>query len=189
MGGIDELLGTLKGFQWMPLPKGDRIALVTYSGAQAIMSIDAATQQGLRIARFTAGTQEKLSRVIATPSKAKNPIDIFPDMMVHGFEKISVETVKALLEDDGVHAIFFISFAVEGDQQYRAVVDLVREKRTKPVFFSLLGRKEDVDACRQLIEKNRIPFYLFPDMGVRVLAHMWRYARLREARDALPSRA
>ena len=176
MGGIDELIGTLKGFQWMPLPKGDRIALVTYSGAQAIMSIDVAMQQDLRIARFTDETQEKLAKVIATPAKSRNPIDIFPDMMVHGFEKISVETVKALLEDDGVHAIFFISFAIEETEQYKALVDLIQEKRTKPVFVSLLGRKEDVESCKQLIEANRIPFYLFPDMGVRVLAHMWRYA-------------
>ena len=97
-------------------------------------------------------------------------------MMVHGFEKISLETVRALLEDDGVHAIFFISFAIEEKEQYKAVVDLVRENRTKPVFFSLLGRKEDVESCKQFIEANRIPFYLFPDMGVRVMSHMWRYA-------------
>ena len=104
-------------------------------------------------------------------------------MMVHGFEKISVETVKALLEDDGVHGIFFISFAIDGNEQYRAVVDLIQERRTKPVFFSLLGRKEDVESCKQLIEANRIPFYLFPDTGVRVLAHMRRYALIGERRN------
>jgi acyl-CoA synthetase (NDP forming) len=189
MGGIDELVATLKGFQWMPLPKGDRIALVTYSGAQAIMSIDVAMQKSLRIAQFARETQERLSQVIATPAKARNPIDIFPDMMVHGFDKMSVETVRALLEDDGVHAIFFISFAIDGNDAYRAVVDLIQQKRTKPVFFSLLGRENDVESCKQLLEKNRIPFYLFPDMGVRVVAHMWRYARARQAREAVPALA
>ncbi len=186
MSGIDELVATLKGFQWMPLPRGERVALITYSGAQAIMSIDTAMQHGLRIARFAEPTRKKLAEVIASPAKAQNPIDIFPDMMVHGFEKISLETVRALLEDDGVHAVFFISFAVEGNEPYRAVAELVRQKRTKPVFFSLLGRKDDVESCKGLIEGNRIPFYLFPDMGVRVLAHMWRYARLREARKVAP---
>ncbi len=185
MGGIDELIGTLKGFQWMPLPKGERIALVTYSGAQAIMSIDVAVQESLRVARFAKETQEKLARVIATAPKAQNPIDIFPDMMVHGFEKISLEALEALLEDDGVHAIFFISFAIGGSEAYRPVVDLIQQKRTKPVFFSLLGKKMDVEASRELLEANRIPFYLFPDSGVRVVANMWRYAKFREARRSL----
>ncbi len=180
MGGIDELIGTLKGFQWMPLPKGNRIALITYSGAQAIMSIDEAMRQGLRVARFGGETQQKLSRVIATSAKARNPIDIFPDMMVHGFDKISLDTVRALLEDDDVDAVFFISFAIDGNEQYKPVVDLIQQRRSKPVFFSLLGRKEDVESCQQLLEANRIPFYLFPDAGVRVLSHMHRYAQIVE---------
>jgi acyl-CoA synthetase (NDP forming) len=107
-------------------------------------------------------------------------------MMVHGFEKISLDTINALLEDDGVHAVLFISFAIGGSATYRAVVDLIQEKRTKPVFFSLLGKKKDVEDCRQLLEENRIPFYLFPEMGIRVLAHMWRYARARDARTTSP---
>jgi acyl-CoA synthetase (NDP forming) len=47
----------------------------------------------------------------------------------------------------------------------------------KPVFFSLLGSKEDVESCRAFLEGHQMPFFLFPEMGVRVMAHMWRYAR------------
>ena len=105
MRGIDELIGTLMGFQYMPLPLGERIAVVTYSGAQAIMSIDAATEEGLGLAHFTKETQERLAEVIATPSKTQNPVDIFPDMMTQGFKKTTTEILRALLEDDGVHGI------------------------------------------------------------------------------------
>ena len=182
MAGIDELIGTLKGFLWMPLPKGDRVAMVTYSGAQAIMSIDKAMELGLAMAGFAPETQEKLSTVIATPSKALNPVDLFPDMMVHGFEKTSIEILKALLEDDGVHGVFFISFAFWGTAPYQPIVELLQGQRKKPVFFALLGPKEDVEACQELLEESRIPCYLFPEMGVRAFSHMWRYAsRQRES--------
>jgi acyl-CoA synthetase (NDP forming) len=176
VGGIDELMALLYGFQWMPLPRGDRIALVTYSGAQAIMSIDAAADAGLGVARLTEKTRERLSRVIATPSKARNPVDIFPDMMVHGFEKTATEILRALFEDDGVHGIIFISFAVFGADPYRPLVEMIQEHRSKPVFFSLLGVKEEIEACRAFLEENQIPCYPFPEMAVRVLAHMRRYA-------------
>ena len=49
---IDEMLATFMGFQWAPLPSGNRIAIVTFSGAQAIMSIDRAAEVGLELARF-----------------------------------------------------------------------------------------------------------------------------------------
>ena len=91
MAGVEELVETLLGFRCMPLPKGDKIAFITFSGAQAIMSIDAATDQGLGLASFAEETQERIAKVIATPSKAYNPVDIFPDMLAHGFEKTTIE--------------------------------------------------------------------------------------------------
>ena len=177
MGNIDELIGTLMGFQFMPLPRGDQIAFVTYSGAQAIMSIDAAIDSGLGLAHFSKETQKRLARVIATPSKAQNPVDIFPDMMVHGFEKTATEILCALLEDDGVHGIVFISFATFGTDPYRPLVDVVKKHPVKPVFFSVLGDKDELESCREFLEKHQIPSYLFPEMAVRVFAHMLQYAR------------
>jgi acyl-CoA synthetase (NDP forming) len=177
---IDEFINTLKGFLNMPLPRGGRIALVTYSGAQAIMSIDAAIEEGLEVAHFGEDTRQKIARVIATPSKAQNPVDLFPDMLSHGFEKTAMEVLQALLEDDGVDAIIFISFAIFGAEPYRPIVDLLQGRCTKPVFFSLLGTKKDIEVSRSFLEEHHIPCLDFPEMAVRVLARMRKYARMRE---------
>ncbi|MEJ5375725.1 MAG: CoA-binding protein [bacterium] len=178
---IEELISSLKGFLSMPLPKGDKIALVTYSGAQAILSIDQAARQGLQVARFSESTLLRLSQVIATAAKAANPVDLFPDMMVHGFERTSTTILEALLEDDGVHSVVFISFAVEGPESYGPLVELIRERNTKPVFFSLLGAKEHLEACRDFLEGHGIPCFAYPETAVKVISHMLRYASLREA--------
>ncbi|MBI5549984.1 MAG: CoA-binding protein, partial [Desulfobacterales bacterium] len=108
---IDEMLSLFMGFQWAPLPRGNRIALVTFSGAQAIMSIDRASELDLTLSRFKAETMDRLAAVIATASKRKNPVDTYPDMNVHGFEKTSLSILEALFDDDGVDGILFISFA------------------------------------------------------------------------------
>jgi acyl-CoA synthetase (NDP forming) len=180
MSGIDDFIRTLKGFLNMPIPQGGRLAFITYTGAQAIMSIDAAIDHGLQVARLEDVTREKISRVIATPSKARNPIDVFPDILTHGFEKTTTEILKALLEDNGVDGIIWISFAIGGVEMYRPAVDLLLEQRTKPVFFSLLGAKKDLDACRAFLEENRLPCYDFPEHAVRVFAQMWKYGKIRK---------
>ena len=181
LSGIDEFIHTLKGFLNMPLPRGGRIALVTFSGAQAIMSIDASVEEGLKMAHFSEATRENLSRVIATSSKVRNPVDIFPDVLAHGYEKTTTAILQALLQDNGVDGIIFISFANSGPEPYKAVVDLIQRDRSKPVFFSLLGAKKDVEVSRVFLEENRIPCYDFPEMAVRVLARMWRYDRWRKS--------
>jgi acyl-CoA synthetase (NDP forming) len=53
------------------------------------------------------------------------------------------------------------------------------QQRPKPVFFSLLGAKKDIEACEDFLERKRLPCYDFPEHAVRVLAHMWRYSKRR----------
>jgi len=174
---VDELMATIMGFQWAPLPRGNRIALVTFSGAQAIMSIDQAADEGLAIARFKPETLDRLSTVISTYPKRKNPVDTYPDMNRHGFEKTSTEIVRALLDDDGVDGIFFISFAAYGADMMEPVVDLVRERANKPFFVSLLGGADDIALSRAYLMEREIPIFDFPETGVRVFSRMWQYAR------------
>jgi acetyltransferase len=184
MTGIDDFVRALKGFLNMPIPKEGRLAFVTYSGAQAIMSIDAAVEHGAHVAHLRDATREKISRVIATPSKTRNPIDLFPDMLTHGFEKTSTEILKALLEDNGVDGIIWISFANRGPEIYRPMVDLFLEHRIKPLFFSLLGAKTDLEACTAFLEENRLPCYDFPEHAVRVFAQMLKYGKVKRRNGA-----
>jgi len=174
---IDEFVRTLKGFLNMPLPAGDRLAFVSYSGAQAIMSIDTTIEQGLQAARLADATQARIGRVIATSSKTKNPIDIFPDWLTHGYEKTITEVVKALLDDRGVDGIVFISFAEANPEVYQSLVNVVQADRRKPVFVSLLGDSLDKAACERLLDAGGLPCFDFPEQAVRVFARMRQYAK------------
>lgn len=177
MSNLEELLSSLIGFQWMPLPKGNRIAIVTYSGAQGIMSIDAAMDSGLEVASFLKDTQERLTQILA-PHKAHNPIDIFPDMMAHGMEKTLTGILEPLLDDDGVHGIIFILITMGEDDNFDPVVEMIKKRSNKPVFFSLMGVKEGMDKTKQFLEERQIPVYLFPEIAIRVISHMWEYSKM-----------
>jgi acyl-CoA synthetase (NDP forming) len=103
---------------------------------------------------------------------------MFPDMIVHGFEKTTTKILRALLEDDAVHGIIFISFARSAGENFLPHVEIIKEHKKKPVFFSLIGIKEEVEGNRAFLEAHGIPFYLFPEMGIRAFANMWRYAEI-----------
>jgi acyl-CoA synthetase (NDP forming) len=176
MKDIEQLIGTLMGFQYMPLPRGPRLAIATYSGAQAVLSVDAAVEEGLQVVVLGDRTRERLAQTIAAPSKTQNPVDLFPDVMVHGFEQVTAKVLEVLLGDDDVDGIIFIALAIFGIDLCSPLVKILQERRNKPVFFSLVGDKEDVEACRTTLEENLIPCYPSPEAAVRVLAHIWRYA-------------
>jgi acetate---CoA ligase (ADP-forming) len=183
--GIDEFVYTLRGFLNMPLPAGPALAFVTYSGAQGIMSIDTAMEEGLEIADFGEAARERIARVIATPSKMKNPIDIFPDMLAYGFEKTTLEILHALMEDEKVHGIVFISSlpiagGKSGTEAFKPIVEAFKGRCTKPLFFAVLATRPDFQIGRTFLEENGFPCYEFPEMAVRVFSKMWQYSRKRK---------
>lgn len=181
---IDELMAAFMGFQWAPLPQGDNLAYVTYSGAQAIMSVDTTVEEGLGVAPFSERTDERLSQVIATRGKRMNPIDIYPDMNLHGFEKTSTAILKALLDDDRVHGIIFIGFAqYGGESTYRPLVEIIRERPEKPVFFSLMGDTGELRILTDYLLQHKLPVYPFPETGVWVFSQMRHYARIRNRKE------
>ncbi|MDD5414519.1 MAG: CoA-binding protein [Smithellaceae bacterium] len=177
---IDDFVRTLKGFLNMPLPRGNRLAYVTYSGAQAIMSIDETMERGLTVARLGDDTQARIARVIAPASKRHNPIDIFPDWLTYGYEKTTTEVVQALLDSKDVDGILFISFADKDPSVYQSMINIFQADRRKPVFVSLLGDSQDKQSCERFLEAGGLSCYDFPEQAVAVFARMRQYARLKE---------
>ena len=175
--GIDEMIGSLMGFEWMPLPKGDCLAIVTFSGAQAIMSVDAAVKNGLSIAKFSPETSKSLAGVISTASKAQNPIDIYPDMNRHGFEKTNTEILKALFKDEGVNGILFIVMGGPEMTQFNPLLDVIRSNRSKPFFICMMATRDDEKQAFDFMMRNRVPCFKFPELAVKTFANMWQYAK------------
>jgi len=164
---IDELLRTLRGFLTMPLPQGPNLALVTFSGAQAIMSIDRAVEEGLSLATLEESTRQRILGVISIPSKAKNPIDIYPDMAVHGVDRTMNTILSALMDDRNVHGIIAISFANEGAQVYHPVVEALKGKVTKPLFLASWGVKTTFWPLRAIWKKMGSPVTICPKWRCR----------------------
>ena len=57
---LDEMMDYSSAFALSPLPKGNRIAIITNAGGPAIMTTDAAIKAGLELSKLTCDTQEKL---------------------------------------------------------------------------------------------------------------------------------
>jgi len=98
-------------------------------------------------------------------------------MLTHGFEKTSIELLTALLEDRGVDGIIFISFANFGEQPYRPIIEGLEGRVHKPLFFSVLGMKKDIEGTAAFLEERGYPCFDLPEMAVRVFARMWQYKK------------
>src|SRR5436853_1552642 len=73
---LDEALTIAAGLASNPLPKGDRVAVVTVAGGAGIWGADTASMQGLSVPELSAGIQAEIKKLLPSYGAAGNPIDV-----------------------------------------------------------------------------------------------------------------
>jgi len=175
--GFCDLMDIVRAFAFQPLPQGNRVAIVTNSGAYGIVAVDLCVSHGLEIATFKPETTARLLELLEEDSKVRNPVDIYPAVMKHGRAKVYEISLGAVLEDEGVDAAIVIAF-VTGDMTPDCIIAPARRHPEKLVLMSAFGLLED--ESKRILNKARIPAYTFAEPAILALSHMYKYATYRK---------
>ncbi|MHC4286042.1 MAG: acetate--CoA ligase family protein, partial [Planctomycetota bacterium] len=184
--GIDELFNRAIAFSKQPIPRGNRIAIVTNAGGPGIMATDAAIRHNLKIAPLSKQTKQKLKplskqtkqklkEVLPPTASVENPVDVIGDATHERYKA----AIRHILTDENVDgAIIILSPQAMIDILETAqIVPPVVKDIDKPVLCSFMGIV-DVSEGVKYLEKHGIPNYAFPEAAVRSMASMAFYANL-----------
>jgi acetyltransferase len=173
--GVDELFNVALAFAKQPVPKGNRIAIVTNAGGPGIMATDAAIRHNLQIATFSEKTKEKLKKELPATASIQNPVDIIGDATHERYEA----AIRDVLLDESVDgAIVILSpQAMTNILQTAEIVPRVVKDIDKPVLCSFMGIVDVSEGIRYL-EEHGIPNYAFPEAAVRTMATTAFYGNL-----------
>jgi acyl-CoA synthetase (NDP forming) len=131
---LDEAVAIAAVLTTSPMPKGDRVAVVTVSGGGGIWGADAVSAQGLQVPELSDSVQTTIRGLIPSYGSPRNPIDITAQA-VHsgGLQK----TIDLLNESDEVDSILVvISLSSETRMPFK-VPELkpVIDTQRKPIVF------------------------------------------------------
>ena len=173
--GVDELFNSALAFAKQPIPKGNRIAIVTNAGGPGIMATDAAIRHGLKIAAFSEQTKQKLKQELPPTASIRNPVDVIGDATHERYEA----AIRHVLMDDNVDgAIVILTPQTMTDVLETAqIIPRVAKDIDKPLLCSFMGIV-DVSEGIEHLEANGIPNYAFPEAVARSMASMAFYANL-----------
>jgi acetate---CoA ligase (ADP-forming) len=171
---IEELFDYAIAFGTQPLPRDNRIAIVTNAGGPGIMATDVTIQTGLRLATFEASTTAALRRQLPRAASIGNPVDVIGDARTDRY-RAALEAVLADRNVDGVIFILTPQSMTEIEATARVIPDLARQSG-KPVIASFMGLM-DVSKGAEILEANGIPHYHFPETAARAMGALYRHAR------------
>jgi len=173
-----ELSDAMRAFDSLPLPRGDRTFILTQAGGPGIFCIDEVSAAGnIRPAMVSPDTKAALKRCVPPIASICEP-EGHADITAAALACHHVDALEAVLRDDAVDAVLFITVAtlfLDLPEMARALLErlagLRAEGVNKPVFPVILSGTW-VMPCRRILEEGGLPTWDTPERAVRALSLM-----------------
>jgi len=172
---VEELFDYAMAFPRLPLPKGNRVAIVSNAGGPAIILTDACETSGLEVPELSAETQAGIRRLAAEEASVRNPVDLIASAKADIYRAV----ITLVLQDPNVDAViasFIPPLGIQARDVALAIRDAAATRKEIPVIAVLLGRNGVPAGLKELVDAG-IPGYIFPESAVRALSALVRYRR------------
>ena len=157
---LKELFDTAKVFANCPIPKGDRVAIITNSGGPGIMATDAICEHGMQMAKITDETKAKLKSFLPSAASVKNPIDMIASAPIEHYK----ETLKTVIADENVDMIITIYLPFLGLKDIdvaKALMEIKAEHPEKPIIGVFMTKNDFFTKLSDM--KVNMPFFMYAE--------------------------
>ena len=177
----EAVLDFTKAFLHLNPMFGNRVGLITFSGAGGIILIDNLEQYGLEVVELSPDTIREIKDLSPEWMPIQNPLDIWPALMKHGMNRVYGIALRETLGDPAVDGVICIAIAPDlPDHADLDATDVIRETaasmKEKPVVAFLYGPNQDT-VSRKLEEGGSVMALPSLPRAARVLAALYERGR------------
>ena len=163
---LEELLDLTSLLSAQPLPRGNRVAILTNAGGLGILCSDACEAAGLSLPELSRETVARLASILPREASIANPVDMLGSALASTY----AEVLPLLLADrtvDAVIALFVPPVMAGADEVASAIVRCVQEAnvRDKPVLACVISAE---GTPAELLSGIVAPFS-YPESAARAL--------------------
>jgi acetyltransferase len=173
---IEELFDLAKGFAEQPLPKGNRVAILTNAGGPAILATDALAARGMQIAPFSAQTRDQLREILSPEASAANPVDMTGSSTALQYK----QCMDVILSDENVDSllvIFVPPIFLHTREVAAAIAEGKRQNPGKPILACFMTGEQDEEGGIDLLNESKIPNYVYPESAAIALSGLEKYCQ------------
>jgi acyl-CoA synthetase (NDP forming) len=171
-GRLEEMFDVAALLSHQPIPRGNRVAILTNAGGPGILAADACEANGLQLPPLAEATRTELRSFLPAAASVNNPIDMLASAPPEHFR----HALDVILRDesvDSVIAIFIPPLVTDPHQVASAIAAGVEGTHGKPVL-GVFMRAEGAPAALA-----PIPSYAFPESAALALARVTAYGQWR----------
>ena len=156
LDSYEELTGSLKALTWQPVPRGNRVAMITNGAGPVIAAIDNFERLGLAVAEISNKTIKDLKEHYPPTYVIGNPCDITGSATADDYRF----AIQAFMDDPSVD-IIMPWFVFQDDPLEESIVDVLQgfqKQRLKPILVGAMGGPFTQKMSKR-IEDTNVPVY------------------------------
>src|SRR6266567_7844356 len=178
---LDEAVTIAALLTTNPLPKGDRVAVLTVSGGAGIWGADTVALQGLQVPELSETIQAEISKLLPSYGATRNPVDVTAQGVHSGGLQKSIDLLDVSDEVDAILVVLSLSSDTRMPFK-QAELKPVIDAQNKPVVFYSYTLPSDF-ARRALAQSGVVVLSGLTHVGV-AMRQLAQYARFKLAPPA-----
>jgi len=177
-----ELFELPKIFDSQPLPKGNRLGIMSFTGGVAVLAIDEGAKFDLAVTSLNPETAERLNSIF--PGFGEIPVDMGPVMAAvrDAFDRYP-EILHAVMADSKVDALFNVLWANPSGnivKRYLQAYEALSGVSSKPLVTWVYGPSAELASeLSGRLEDMGFPVFSSPASAIKALGLAWKYAQWR----------
>jgi acyl-CoA synthetase (NDP forming) len=159
----NDFISALKTFSYLPIPKGERIGVLTNSGGSSVLFSDKAEEFDLRLTKFSEGFKEKISPYLIPLVKRVNPLD-----MIGGADETTYYNItKIMLEDPNIDIVVACVvippfLEMKSDEHYKGMIGAWNDTGREKPLIPLVIFGEEFKVLREYSSKEKTTIFFTP---------------------------
>lgn len=151
---LNDMFNTAKGFEEFPIPKGNKVAVVTNAGGPAILTVDQLESNNLILSELLPETKQKLRTIVHPEGSINNPVDLLPAGNAEQFKS----AIEILIEDTNVDSIISIFVEPIMVKAFPVIENINSIHSHKPIFQIVMPLPEFWEEYRKKSKKRKTLF-------------------------------
>jgi len=172
---VEELFDLAMTFRGLPIPRSDRVAILTNAGGPGSIIADACADRGMTLVTLSPETRTALAQIAGDEADLGNPVHL-PATTTPGAYREALETVLSDASVDAVIAAFVPPLGARQQEIAQSIVQATSAHPGTPVLAVLMG-KDGLPEGRAELQAAGVPAYIFPESAARALAALQHQAR------------
>jgi acyl-CoA synthetase (NDP forming) len=177
-----HLIQAAAAFATQPIPRGNRVGIITNTGGPAVIATDVLVAAGCTLPPLSEPTRALLKEKLYPEAAIGNPVDVLATGTAQHY-RACMDAMMADDSFDGVFVNFVTPFFVDNESIAREIV-AVSQQRRKPLVCNLMTDRQQWSEVVRILREGGVPCYPLPGEAARAMAALVHYHVIRSRETA-----